>query len=77
MEDEDVGCFLLTAVALDGAAAVVLVSFLFLLLLLSAAAAAVIVDDAITGRVTVVDVVAVFLLDSNAAASRARKLSVF
>ena len=76
MEDEDVGCFLLTAVALDGAAAVVLVSFLFLLLLLSAAAA-VIVDDAITGRVTVVDVVAVFLLDSNAAASRARKLSVF
>ena len=76
MEDEDVGCFLLTAVALDGAAAVVLVSFLFLLLLLSAAAA-VIVDDAISGRVTVVDVVAVFLLDSNAAASRARKLSVF
>ena len=76
MEDEDVGCFLLTAVALDGAAAVVLVSFLFLLLLLSAAAA-VIVDDAITGRVTIVDVVAVFLLDSNAAASRARKLSVF
>lgn len=76
MEDEDVGCFLLTAVALDGAAAVVLVSFLFLLLLLSAAAA-VIADDAITGRVTVVDVVAVFLLDSNAAASRARKLSVF
>ena len=76
MEDEDVGCFLLTAVALDGAAAVVLVSFLFLLLLLSAAAA-VIVDDAITGRVTVVDVVAVFLLDSNAAASRERKLSVF
>ena len=76
MEDEDVGCFLLTAVALDGAAAVVLVSFLFLLLLLSAAAA-VIADEAITGRVTVVDVVAVFLLDSNAAASRARKLSVF
>ena len=76
MEDEDVGCFLLTAVALDGAAAVVLVSFLFLLLLLSAAAA-VIADDAITGRVTVVDVVAVFLLDSNAAASRARKLSAF
>ena len=76
MEDEDVGCFLLTAVALDGATAVVLVSFLFLLLLLSAAAA-VIADDAITGRVTVVDVVAVFLLDSNAAASRARKLSVF
>ena len=75
MEDEDVGCFLLTAVALDGAAAVVLVSFLFLLLL--SAAAAVIADDAITGRVTVVDVVAVFLLDSNAAASRARKLSVF
>ena len=67
---------MLTAVALDGAAAVVLVSFLFLLLLLSAAAA-VIADDAITGRVTVVDVVAVFLLDSNAAASRARKLSVF
>ena len=66
--------FLLTAVALDGAAAVVLVSFLFLLLLLSAA---VIADDAITGRVTVVDVVAVFLLDSNAAASRCRKLSVF
>ena len=75
MEDEDVGCFLLTAVTLDGAAAVVLVSFLFLLLLLSAAAA--VIDDAITGRVTVVDVVAVFLLDSNAAASRARKLSVF
>ena len=40
----------------------------------SAAAVSVV---AMTGRVTVVVVVADFLLDSNAAASRARKLSVF
>lgn len=76
MEDDNVGCFLLTgACAFDvGCAAEELDSFLFLLLLPSAAAVSVV---AMTGRATVVVVVADFLLDSNAAASRARKLSVF